>query len=139
MEITLSQHEKALANLQLKGKAKSLAEEAKIIRKEEKKLGRRISKIASLQKPTSLMVLRRDNLRDHRVHDVRNEARATHIARAFLNGKPFSSVEKNRNSYYETWGVHNRTTQIIRKYCFPYKSTDSQEVNAAIKKWVRET
>lgn len=62
----------------LKVKIKSLAEESKIIRKEEKK--------------TTFAT--RNWLHEHRVLNVRQESRASFIAYAFLRNKPIKSVEK---------------------------------------------
>lgn len=64
----------------LKVKIKSLADESRIIRLEERKSGRD-EKLRCL-------------LREHRVKDVRKEARASLLAYAYIKGKPFQSVEK---------------------------------------------
>jgi hypothetical protein len=68
-------------NTFLKVKIKSLAAEAKIIRLEEKK--------AKARKNRDLIV----NLREHRIHTVRKECRASHLAQGFLKGRPYKSME----------------------------------------------
>lgn len=72
-------------SIELKVKSKHLAAEAKIIRFEEKK-----------QKAKNKAAFW--SLRQHRRWDVRNENRATFLARAFLAGKPYRIVERKVNS-----------------------------------------
>ena len=67
--------------VELKIKSKHLSAEAKIIRFEEEKLR---------QKDRTTFF----SLRWHRKWDVRNENRATFLARAFLAGKTYKSVER---------------------------------------------
>lgn len=70
-------------SIELKVKAKSLADEARIIRAEELKL-----------KPVTVANWSiYDSLHRHRVGVVRDEARMTHLARAFLRGMPYARVE----------------------------------------------
>lgn len=64
--------------LGLRVKVKHLAEEAKIIRKEEKRTNGDT----------------REWLYLHRIHSVRPECRATHIAYAFAKGTALKKVEK---------------------------------------------
>lgn len=80
----------------LKVKAKSLAEEARIIRKEE----RRAKGL-------------RDHLRDHRTGVVRSEARATLLAYGFLRGRTLEQVEtraKTKPDWDKVWSM-------VRRYC----------------------
>lgn len=69
---------------ELKVKVKSLAEEARIIRKEEKKT----------------VGYRRERLYLHRILDVRMEARASQIAYACLRGVHYEKVEPNPEKGY---------------------------------------
>ena len=82
----------------LKVKIKHLAEEARIIRLEEKRSN--------------------DDTRDwlyyHRIYTVRPECRATHIAYAFCKKKELKAVEKNPAAIPQS--VWARTTQMIKKY-----------------------
>lgn len=66
----------------LKVKIKSLAAEARIIRHEEAKFprGRRNHQVS-------------EGLRQHRRHDVRNEARWAQLAYGFLRGRPYHVME----------------------------------------------
>jgi hypothetical protein len=88
--------------VKLKIKAKNLAEESRIIRKEEKKL-------SGWQKR---------KIQDHRRWDVRNEARATQLAIAFIKGKTFRSVElKTRDRMdHKHAMVLERLTMMAIKY-----------------------
>ncbi len=81
----------------LKVKIKSLAEESRIIRQEERK------------SETAL----RNRLYQHRTWDVRREARASLLAYGYLRGKPLSVVEskgKRRSS------IDRRAHQIVKKF-----------------------
>lgn len=89
--------------IELKIKAKSLAAEARIIRQLEKRLKRRFKPLKG--KKNRGKFKERPGLRDertatvffkiqsHRKFEVRTEARATHLARAFLKGRPYTSLE----------------------------------------------
>ena len=94
---------KNLNAVKLKIKAMSLAEEARIIRKLEKGCENKHGF---------------NSIYDHRINDVRNEARATNIARAFLSGKQYKDIENSRKPEREfTFGkVLARATKIIKKY-----------------------
>lgn len=76
-------------------KIKSLAEESKIIRKEEK-----IAKSG------------RSSLREHRVGIVRYEARHAQLAYAFLLGRPYEMVEQNARIEPDI----NRLVSLVSKY-----------------------
>lgn len=65
----------------LRVKVKSLAEEARIIRREERR-----ARFGDL----------RGELHWHRISDVRLEARATHIAYGLVKGLPIERIEKPR-------------------------------------------
>jgi hypothetical protein len=80
--------------IELKIKAKHLALEPKVIRCEEEKLKKQIK----YTKGTDAKLIQKlDSLTCHRKWNVRNESRATELARAYLAGKPYSYVEKKRN------------------------------------------
>lgn len=79
----------------LKIKLKSLAEEARIIRKEEKK-GTRF----------------RAELEEHRKGIVRYEARHTHLAYGFLRGRKLEQIEKNPKNKPD-W---NKVRKMIERY-----------------------
>ena len=89
--------------IKLKIKAKHLAAEPAIIKHEEAKL------------PAGWA---RDVLRDHRVHDVCNEARATQLAIAFLKHQPYHSVEPalKEPNHVKHKAVAKRIVSMIRKY-----------------------
>jgi hypothetical protein len=94
-------------SIELKIKNKHLAEEARIIRFEEKK-----------QKKLGNFITV-DRLRDHRKHNVRNENRATSLARAYIAGMPYKSVEARRNPAKEDsfrCYVIPRVFTMIKKY-----------------------
>lgn len=82
----------------LKVKVKHLAEEARIIRKEEQKNYGDT----------------RDWLYLHRINGVRPECRATHIAYAFAKGTPLKAVERYPENIPIT--VWSRVTKMVKKY-----------------------
>lgn len=83
--------------IELKIKSKHLALEPSIIRCEERKLKKRMKHNRDGEVSYWDLSRQRDNLILHRRWNVRNESRATELARAYLAGKPYSHVEKKRN------------------------------------------
>lgn len=92
----------------LRVKSKSLAEEARIIRREE------------LRTHGAL----RDELHQHRVRELRFEARATHLAYGFIKGRTLEQMEPKR--YVGDWpkwmiemsdkALFDRVRVMIKKY-----------------------
>ena len=82
--------------IELKIKAKHLALEPSIIRMEEEKLKKQMKYHRSSDSMSSVFTLglKLDSLINHRRWNVRNESRATNLARAFLAGKMYSAVER---------------------------------------------
>lgn len=96
--------EKYTMSIELKVKSKHLSEEAKIIRFEERK-----------QKAKNKAVFW--SLRNHRKWDVRNENRATFLARAYLAGKTYKSVEPKVHSFYKLEAfIVPRVLTMVNKY-----------------------
>lgn len=83
-------------SIELKIKAKHLALEPSIIRKEERKLMQRMKHHRGDNDYWKLDQ-KRESLCNHRRCVVRNESRATHLARAFIEGKSYTSVERKRH------------------------------------------
>lgn len=90
-------------SIELKIKSKHLSAEARIIRFEEYKLKNKFKRNISKHKATcnnKPYDLAKDSafvsycsIYNHRIKVVRDENRATFLARAFIAGKPYSSVE----------------------------------------------
>lgn len=84
----------------LRVKAKSLAEEARIIRKEETRAGR------------SLML--QEELRRHRRQNVRLAARETYVAYGLIKGKALDAIERPKQPRSpEMW---KRVKSMVEKY-----------------------
>jgi len=101
--------------IKLKIKAKSLSEEARIIRKEERKL-----KGAA-----------RVCIAEHRRWNVRNEARATYLAIAYLKNKPYKLIEPScKDTGKRDQYIVRRVLSMAKKYG-PHKHEDTlrQEVS----------
>jgi hypothetical protein len=116
-------------SIELKVKSKHLSEEARIIRFEEYKLLKQwrydIKKYASeghnepLRPYSSKAYLSYESLKNHRTFDVRNENRATYLARAYIAGIPYSCVEQRRKPEKEYVFQHkiiNRVASMVAKY-----------------------
>lgn len=102
-------------SIELKIKSKSLSEEAKIIRKEENIIRNQVIWLQDNSSNDTALIdklrYKRASLTDHRKYDVRNENRATYLARAFLNGDEYSSVEQKRSPHKE----HNFQLLILKR------------------------
>ncbi len=89
----------------LRVKVKSLADEAKIIRKEEKR-----ARLLSI----------RIGLRDHRTGIVRHEARHAQIAYGFLKGRSYAEIEGGAKEAPE-WA---KVRKMVEKYGSHYSWLD---------------
>ena len=115
--------------VELKIKEKHLASEAKIIRFEEQKYINRFRKSTKDDQKQKLIDTY-FSLKQHRQFNVKNEARATHLARAYISGKTYNSVEKKRldDTYFVTW-ILPRVHMMVMKYGNRKTTVDD------IKKW----
>lgn len=116
-------------SIELKIKSKHLSEEARIIRFEECKLLKQwrydIKQYASeghndtLRPYSSKAYLSYESLKNHRTCDVRNENRATYLARAYIAGIPYTCVEQRRKPEkeyrFQNYTI-NRVASMVSKY-----------------------
>lgn len=119
-------------SLELKIKSKHLGEEARIIRFEEHKLKKQIRWTAKRQALPPGMVDKYQSIHNHRVWDVRNENRATFLARAFIEGRPYSSVEQKIHCYENfRCYIYPRLFDMAAKYgdFKVYKSWDGKKMS----------
>jgi hypothetical protein len=116
-------------SVELKIKSKHLSVEAQIIRFEERKLHKqyRWAEAKHHQTGNNDMYPRWNDaafnsfcsLNIHRKWDVRNENRATFLARAFIEGTTYSSVEQKRrpeNEYKFNTFIIPRVAAMVAKY-----------------------
>lgn len=130
----------------LKIKSKHLALEPAIIRKEEQKLKKQIDWYKTKHQLSTVdmftyykehpdlynMCLRRGSLTSHRRWDVRNEARATYLARAYLKGMPYKVVEPNVRE--KLWApVMESLIRMVMKYGSVRYRSDYDESRKVIK------
>jgi hypothetical protein len=102
-------------------KAQNLADEARDIRRRELKWARKARMAALKQKSEAAGVLseRRLGLYNHRIRIVRPEARATHLARAFMRNLPYEAVERTvtnegfRGCHTSSISVYKRAIEIV--------------------------
>ena len=128
-------------SIELKIKSKHLALEAGVIRFEEQKLKRQIEWLKTHQQDDAKVRAMWDSLNSHRRFDVRNENRATYLARAFIQGRSYTDVEKKRHNS----GVFNcyivpRVVSMVIKYKLKrhekfMKQEDVKVVTAEIQEW----
>jgi phosphoribosylanthranilate isomerase len=123
-------------SVELKIKSKHLSVESKIIRHEEIKTKWRIHDLKQLNKPVDKLENTRHSIYLHRVYDVRFEARATYLARAYIKGIPYYVVETNpRRKEYESHfnlKVLPRVAEMATKYGGKGKITVDN-----IKEWIK--
>lgn len=105
-------------SLELKIKSKHLSVEAQIIRFEERKLKKHKNWPKWPKNNYESDVYQTYvNLHNHRVWDVRNENRATFLARAYLAGKKYKTVESNiKNPVVLKVYILPRVARMIEKY-----------------------
>ena len=131
-------------SIELKIKAKHLALEPSIIKREERKLKKQIDHYKVYHQITEDfhsdtvykkhrelygLHIKRLELISHRRRDVRNESRATELARAYIAGKPYSLVEKSRKEemlFRHT--IAPRVHKLVTKYGL-YSTTLDQILN----------
>jgi hypothetical protein len=105
--------------VELKIKQKHLAVEPSIIKHEEKKLREKISINILNDKPYLGLQDKLFSLVNHRMQDVRNESRATHLARGFLKGADYKSIECYRRpekEYTFNSAIVPRILSMVNKY-----------------------
>lgn len=145
-------------SIELKIKFKHLALEPAIIRKEEYNLLRQIAwykqhyqiKDISGFKEALKISYKYQSLQQHRTVVVRNEARATHLARAFISGKAYNSVEKTRKDEklfqnhilpkvfsmvmkYGNEQIYKKYDRNTKKY--EYSKEDVDRLNKKLEEW----
>ena len=122
-------------SIKLKIKSKSLAEEIKIIRIEEKKICKEIRRIQNKQGiilgsswwiegcniPYDKRYKSFHSIHQHRM-DLRLHARATHIVRGYISGKTYLELERKRKPEKEFEFTHRvlpKVNAMLDKYCKP--------------------
>ena len=130
-------------SIKLKIKSKHLALEAGVIRFEEQKLKRQIEWAKHRLEYTNLCI-DWNSLNSHRRFDVRNEARATYLARAYLEGRKYKTIEHEIKELgtFNTYILPRVVSMVIRyklgkieKYMKP---DDVKAVREEIKAWCYE-
>ena len=131
-------------SIKLKIKSKHLALEAGVIRFEELKLKRQIEWLKTHQKDEATFRCEWESLNSHRRFDVRNEARATYLARGYIEGRKYNTIEHEIkdlgtfNSY-----ILPRVVSMVIKYKLGkiemYMTYDNiKAVREEIKAWCNE-
>ena len=106
-------------SIELKNKSKHLGLEAKVIKFEEAKLKRQIRWHCDRLSPNKKLEYALESITLHRKWDVRHENRATFLARAFIAGVPYKTVEHKRkpeNEYVFQHRIVPRVVAMVKKY-----------------------
>lgn len=118
-------------SIELKVKSKHLSVEARIIRHEENKLKRQIEWKKQNEQDQEAERSQWFSLNEHRRWNVRNENRATFLARAYIAGKAYKNVEQKRKYDRENLFHQNilpRVLTLVKKYSNP--NLDLKHINA---------
>jgi hypothetical protein len=128
-------------SIKLKIKSKHLALEAGVIRFEEQKLKRQIEWLKTHQKDEATFRSEWESLNSHRRFDVRNEARATYLARGYIEGRKYETIENNLKDLgtFNTY-ILPRVVSMVIKYKLNrmekyMKPDDVKAVRDEILKW----
>lgn len=113
-------------SIELKIKACSLAAEAVIIKRLEKRAKRAWQRRRTNEKARDAFWL----LRHHRTEDVRDAARSTHLARAFIKGVQYSHVE--------CFAYSKPDFEAVEKMAVRYGGVDPRETQQKFAAWVHE-
>lgn len=122
-------------SIELKIKSKHLGLEAKVIRHEERKLKKQLRWMANRQALPPEFERKYYSIHNHRVWNVRNENRATFLARALIAGKPYKTVEnkiKNEDVFYQY--IMPRVADMVVKYRF-IRGKDRTDVIKEVEEW----
>lgn len=110
----------------LQTKAVSLALEAKYIRSQERRFSKqaRKAKLKGKDRSADYFNRNREGQYLHRISVVRDEARATNIARAFLRNHDYAAIEKKVLS--------NPNWQRVEDLVFAYAERDNPKYNRSV-------
>lgn len=109
----------------LKIKHTSLAAESVIIKREEQKSLMRARRLRSKQKDDTESMSIFVDLRDHRKRIVAFETRAANLARAYLTGKAYETVETRPkdNGFDATWYYQSQLIKRVAELVAKYENT----------------
>lgn len=103
-------------SIELKIKSKHLSQEAQIIRFEERKLKVQAAWLRRSQAKPNKVEYTLNSISLHRRWDVRNEQRATFLARAYIKGLPYKAVETRADPNKLYIYILPRVVAMLSKY-----------------------
>lgn len=111
-------------SIELKIKSKHLALEPAIIKREERKVQRQLKwfmqhhQITDVYADKDAFKIHKQyyDLHNHRKWNVRNEARATYLARAYLAGKKYKSIEAKTDIWFVGKIIQPRIVDMVARY-----------------------
>lgn len=118
-------------SIELKIKSKHLGLEAKVIKFEEAKLKKQLRWHSKVQSPNQKLEWKLNSITEHRKWNVRNENRATFLARAFIAGVPYKTVEhKVKDQAKLTVYILPRVLAMVNRY------HNRNITESAIQEWI---
>ena len=118
-------------SIKLKIKSKHLSLEAGVIRFEERKLLEQLKWLRANQQATQCLEYTYYSISGHRKLDVGRENRATFLARAYIAGKPYNTVERAvKDTSVLGYYIIPRVVAMVQKY------HDRKTTAEDIKEWI---
>jgi len=107
-------------SIQLKVKYKTLSNEPSIIRTEIRKLKKQYQYLKSNGRSVGDIAFKMQKLIEHKNRVVRDEARATHLARSYISGIDYNRVEQHIEQPSSlVFKILPKTLRMIQKYHNP--------------------
>ena len=118
-------------SIELKIKSKHLGLEAKVIKFEEAKLKKQLKWHSKVMSPNQKLEWKLNSIVNHRKWDVRNENRATFLARAYIAGVPYKTVE------HKCIDIAKRDCYVVPRVLAMVNRYHNRNITAeAIKEWI---
>ena len=124
---------------ELRIKLAHIGMEPSIIRKHERRIKNRIQywkdKRLNNDDEVILSYSELHSLQHHRRWDVRNEARATHLALGFLSGKSYKVMENKACIHVRRCYIQPKIVEMVLKY--GHTTFSREEITEQVKDWFK--
>ena len=135
--------------MNLKNESKRLTEESRTLRKETKALKEKAKYLRERQQKDSDILAAIDYAVHKRRDIIRPKSRATFLARAFLDGKPYSGIEQARKKEKEDTFIYSvipdmrdivlkcSDNESYREYGHNDRLLPSRELKESVSEWLK--